>query len=148
MPDDHAPEIIDVLSQYDLGRLVRARRGTASTSSLIETVQDGQRCKFLLRRCKRGIRREEIPFERALINRIARLGACPVARVYPTREGPTFLHRPEGEGPSSPSCGPDGSGGPTMGDPAGPSLGRVMKMPWFLRGTVLFSGQGALSPPC
>jgi hypothetical protein len=24
----------------------------------------------------------------------------------------------------------------------------VMKKPWFLRGTVLFSGQGAFSSPC
>jgi hypothetical protein len=83
-----------------------------------------------------------------VINHIARQGACPVARVYPTREGSTFLHRPEGEGHSSPSCGPDGSGGPTMGEPVGPSLGRVMKRPWFLRGTVPFSGQGASSSPC
>jgi len=37
-------------------------------------------------------------------------------------------------------------------DPAGEVSGRtfrsVMKTPWFVRGTVFFSGQGAFSSPC
>ena len=98
---DVTPELEKVLSHYDLGELVQQekdQRGTVNTSFFIETLKDGERRKFFLRRYKRGVRREEILFEHALISHIARQGACPVARVHPTRQGTTFLHRPEFEG--------------------------------------------------
>jgi len=101
MLTDLTPELKEVLSHYDLGELVQQekdQRGTVNTSFFIETLKDGERRKFFLRRYKRGVRREEILFEHALISHVARHGACPVARVHPTRQGTTFLHRPEFEG--------------------------------------------------
>ncbi len=101
MPTDPSTELSEVLSHYELGQLVafeRDRRGTVNTSFAIETVQDGQRRRYFLRRYKREIRPEEIQFEHALIDHIVRQRACPVARVHATREGKTYLHLPDPEG--------------------------------------------------
>jgi len=98
---DSPAELIQVLSNYDLGELIhhdRDRRGTVNVSYVIETVREGQRRKFFLRKYKRGVRRDEILFEHSLVEHVARQGACPVARLHPTRRGQTFLHWPESEG--------------------------------------------------
>ena len=101
MPTNLTPELKEVLSHYDLGVLVgleRDQRGTVDTSFFIDTLKDGERRRFFLRRYKHGVRREEILFAHALISHIARHGSCPVARVHPTRQGTTFLRRAEHEG--------------------------------------------------
>ena len=96
MTTDPSAELRAVLSAYDLGELsstVRDERGTVNTSFFIDTLKDGQRHRYFLRRYKRGIRHEEIVFEHALIDHLAGRGTCPVARVHPTREGTTVVQR-------------------------------------------------------
>jgi homoserine kinase type II len=98
MPADPTLELTEVLSHYDLGELVQQEkdeRGTVNTSFFIETVKSNTRRKYFLRRYKRGVGREEILFEHSLIDHIVRQGACPVARVHPTRQGATFVHGPD-----------------------------------------------------
>jgi homoserine kinase type II len=95
MPCDLSAELQEVLSHYDLGRLVhqaKDERGTVNISFFVDTIQDGQPRKFFLRRYKRGVQAEELLFEHSLINHIVRQRACPAARVHPTRDGRTFLH--------------------------------------------------------
>ena len=92
-------ELNSILENYSLGELVdfeQDRRGTVNTSFTIEMEQDGQRRKYFLRRYKRGIREEEILFEHSLINHLLDAQALPVAHLYPTLEGKTYLHRSVG----------------------------------------------------
>ncbi len=100
MSIDPSTELADVLSHYDLGRLIaheRDRRGTVNTSFFIDMLDGGQERKYFLRRYNPGIRREEILFEHALIDHVVRQQACPVAKVHATRGGGTFLERPRTE---------------------------------------------------
>ena len=101
MRADPTPEIKEVLSHYDLGELVRQQRdqrGTVNTSYFIETVKNGERRKFFLRKYKRGMRREEVLFEHSLIEHVVRSRTCPVAGLHPTQEGQTFLIEPDRDG--------------------------------------------------
>ena len=94
MRADPTPELKEVLSHYDLGELVqqqRDQRGTVNTSYFIETLKDGARRKYFLRKYKRGIRGEEVLFEHSLIEHVVRSRTCPVAGLHPTRKGQTFL---------------------------------------------------------
>ncbi|MEW6569436.1 MAG: phosphotransferase [Chloroflexota bacterium] len=102
MATNPTAELNAVLAHYDLGHLVHwqlDQRGTVNVSYVVETDRAGHRSKYFLRRYKRGISGDEIRFEHALIRHLAAQGTCPVARVHPTRTGPTFLHRtsPDGE---------------------------------------------------
>jgi len=106
MPTDPTPELVEVLSHYSLGELVgqeKDLRGTVNTSFFIEALKDGGRHKYFLRRYKGGVQREEILFEHSLIEHATRQATCPVARVYSTRAGQTFLHLP------APAGGPTGA---------------------------------------
>lgn len=99
MYTDPAAELRAVLAAYDLGELsavVRDERGTVNTSYFIDTLRDGNRQRFFLRRYKAGIRHEEIAFEHALIRHLTARGTCPVARVHPTREATTVVQREGG----------------------------------------------------
>ena len=96
MTTDPSTELRIVLAAYDLGELsamVRDERGTVNTSYFIDTLKDGRRQRYFLRRYKPGIRHEEIVFEHALIQHLTVRGTCPVARVHATREGTTVLQR-------------------------------------------------------
>jgi homoserine kinase type II len=94
-------ELKNILGNYNLGELVgfeQDRRGTVNTSFTIEMEQDDQRRKYFLRRYKRGIQEEEILCEHSLINHLLDAQSLPVAHLYPTLGGKTYLHR---------SLGPD-----------------------------------------
>jgi len=96
MPTDPTDELHDVLAHYELGELVRHerdKRGTVNVSYSIETLKDGQRRKYFLRRYKSGIRREELLFEHSLVNHVANHSTCPVAKLHRTRNGSTFYWR-------------------------------------------------------
>jgi homoserine kinase type II len=89
-------ELNSILSQYDLGELVgfeQDERGTVNTSFTIETQQAGIRNKYFFRRYKRGVRIEELQCEHSIINHLLSNRFDIVARVYPTREGSTFVWR-------------------------------------------------------
>jgi len=92
-------ELDSILENYHLGELVdfeQDRRGTVNTSFTIEMERDGQRRKYFLRRYKRRIQEEEILFEHSLINHLLDAQALPVAHLYPTLGGKTYLHRSVG----------------------------------------------------
>jgi homoserine kinase type II len=94
MQDEASVELSHVLSHYDLGELQsqsRDRRGTVNTSFVVELLKGGRRVPYFLRRYRQGIAEEEIQFEHALIEHVSQKGTCPVARVHPTRQGPTYL---------------------------------------------------------
>jgi homoserine kinase type II len=95
MPSDVALEIQDVLSHYNLGELFdfeKNERGFVNTAFAIETLLDGERRRFFLRKYKRGVREEELQFEHALIDHLIETGV-PAARIHRTRSGKTYLHR-------------------------------------------------------
>lgn len=93
---DDPSELQAVLAAYDLGELqasARDLRGTVNTSFFVDTLRDGRRSRYFLRRYKAAIQRDEIRFEHALIQHLTDLGMCPVARVHTTREGSTVVER-------------------------------------------------------
>ena len=92
-----ASELRMVLEQYDLGKLVwyeKNERGFVNVGFAIET--DAAR-RYFLRKYKRGIKEAEIQFEHSLINHLVAEQFPPVARLYPTRAGLTYLHRLEND---------------------------------------------------
>jgi homoserine kinase type II len=95
MSDDMS-ELRAVLAAYDLGELqasARDLRGTVNTSFFVDTIKDGRRSRYFLRRYKPTIQRDEIRFEHALIRHLTEQGECPVARVHATRDGSTVVER-------------------------------------------------------
>ncbi len=93
---DPADEIREILAHYDLGELVdfeRNDRGYVNTSFSIITRSGGQKQRRFLRKYKKGIREQEIQFEHSLINHLVKQNTLPVACVYPTQYGETYLHR-------------------------------------------------------
>lgn len=104
MPTNFTSELHEILSHYDLGELVEAKkneRGYVNTSFAIQTVRDGVRSRYFLRKYKAGIRPEEVVFEHSLINHLVAAGSPPVAKLHLTRKGETFVHRPAGKGDRS-----------------------------------------------
>lgn len=99
MMDSAALELKNILEHFNLGDLVgydQDKRGTVNTSFTIQMQQGEQRRKYFLRRYKHGIREEEIQFEHSLINHLLDAKVLPVARLYPTLGGETYLHRSMG----------------------------------------------------
>jgi len=91
-------ELREILEHYDLGQLTgyeKNERGFVNVAYAIET--DAGR-RYFLRKYKRGIKEEEIQFEHSLIRHLVAEKSPPVARLYPTHEGKTYLHKFEGEG--------------------------------------------------
>lgn len=91
-------ELQEVLSQYDLGELddyEKNERGFVNTAYAICTRSGGERKRYFLRKYKRGIGEEELIFEHSLIEHLLSAGS-PVARIHHTRDGKTYLRRPEG----------------------------------------------------
>jgi len=96
---NYRTELEEVLRNYDLGELVdleQDERGTVNTGFAIETISDGQRTRYFLRKYKRGIQEEEIQFEHSVIEHLVSNQACPVARLQKTRLGQTYIHHFEG----------------------------------------------------
>ena len=96
-------EIEEILKNYDLGELVdleKNERGYINTSFAVQTLKNGQVSRYFLRKYKRGIQEAEIQFEHSLIGHILAAGSPPVAQVYPTRQGETYLRRSFEQGDS------------------------------------------------
>jgi len=89
-----AAEIRAILAYYNLGELLdyeRNTRGFVNTSYAIDTLQDGRRVHYFLRRYKKEILEEELQFEHSLIDHlVARQFGC-IARILKTRSGETYL---------------------------------------------------------
>ena len=103
MEAHHWSELSSILAQYDLGELVgfeQDERGTVNTSFAIETLKSGARNRYFFRKYKKGIRAEEILFEHSIINYLIDQHFDIVARVYPTRDGNTFVKRDAASGDS------------------------------------------------
>jgi homoserine kinase type II len=99
MSQSELNELGEILMHYDLGRAVGSElndRGFVNTSYSITTVNiRGERKTFFLRKYKPGIKEEELIFEHTLIRHLYEKGVCPVAWVYPTREGKSYYGRQE-----------------------------------------------------
>ena len=103
-----ASQLEEIISKhYAIGELVDYEQlllGYVNISHIIETVVNGKKNKYFLRRYKKGIREEEVEFEHSVIKHLVRKGFDLVARVISTRDGKTFVKQFEGEG------GEDGGG--------------------------------------
>lgn len=98
MDSSAVAELREVLAQYDLGELTdyeKNERGFVNTAYCIYTFAAGDRHRYFLRKYKRGIGEQELVFEHSLMEHLVAEGA-PVARIYHTKEGKTYLHRFEG----------------------------------------------------
>jgi homoserine kinase type II len=84
--------------EYDLGEAPTKKTGAYRHCFAIQTIKDGQRRQYFLRKYKTGIREPEIQFEHSLINHLVEVGAPPVARLHRTREGDTFVRQFAGAG--------------------------------------------------
>jgi homoserine kinase type II len=92
-------ELEAILAFYDLGTLAdleRNERGYVNASFAINTLRDGQKRRYFLRRYKRGIREEELVFEHAVIDHLVEKNFTRVARVMKTSKGRSYV-RLEGE---------------------------------------------------
>jgi homoserine kinase type II len=101
METSHWFELKSILAQYDLGDLVgfdRDERGTVNTSYAIETQKAGIRNRYFFRRYKRGVMAEELQCEHSIINHLLSNHFDIVARVYPTRDGSTYVWREDDAG--------------------------------------------------
>jgi hypothetical protein len=80
------------LKNYDLGLvdLEKKQAGFRQHQLCHPHRQDGQRARYFLRKYKPSIR-EASQFEHSLINHLLAAGSPPVARVYLTRQGETYL---------------------------------------------------------
>lgn len=83
---------------YDLGQLVRVklnRRGYINETYEIESLKEGKKCRYFLRRYRKGVLEEKIKFEHALLHELVQRNfeLCP--RVIPTKDNTTFLKVPK-----------------------------------------------------
>lgn len=102
MDETITSELNSILAHYNLGDLVwyeRDVRGTVNTSFAIETVKEGQRKRYFLRRYKSAVRPQELLFEHSIISHLKSHQFEIVAGVIPTRDGETFVHRKSQEEP-------------------------------------------------
>jgi homoserine kinase type II len=92
--------IQEVLRHYEIGELsdyVQDKRGFVNTSYAIETIRNGRKQMYFLRRYKASIREEELIFEHSLINHLVRKGLSIVAQVRETKEEKTYVWQPQGD---------------------------------------------------
>lgn len=93
-------EISGVLSNYDLGNLVdseRNYRGYLNISYSIQTVKNGQKFDYFLRRYRTGTKPGDIEFEHTVVNHLIEKNFKIVAKVCATKLGSTFCTQfPEG----------------------------------------------------
>lgn len=88
-------ELHNILQHYDLGDLLdfqKDLRGFVNTSFTIETIKDGKINKSFLRRYKSSIREEELLFEHSVVNHLVEFHSLPVACIYKTRQGKSYIH--------------------------------------------------------
>lgn len=86
-------EIERVLLNYDLGELYdveRNDRGYNNISYAIQTIINDEIKKYFFRQYKLGIQHSEIEFEHSVINHLIDKEFSLVARVFETRQGPTY----------------------------------------------------------
>jgi homoserine kinase type II len=94
MEAGYLSEVRGIVREYNLGELVecnRDQRGTVNTSYVIMCAKDGEWDKYFLRRYKLGVEEEEIAFEHSVIQHLVAHSRLPVARVYRTHEGKSYL---------------------------------------------------------
>lgn len=91
-------EIQDILREYDLGDLVNFNhneRGYLNISYVIETIKDGRRSKYFLRRYRSNIQEPEVQFEHSVITHLLDQGFSLIAGVIENRQGTTYLKKIE-----------------------------------------------------
>lgn len=96
-------ELQEILKSYQLGELsryIQDERGFVNVSYAIESTRDGEKSKYFLRKYKAGIKENEILFEHSLIKHLLVKEFPLVAGVLPTKEGKSYVRRPEAGGNS------------------------------------------------
>ena len=102
METNAASRLKEIISEhYEIGELIdyeQLHLGYVNISYIIETVINGKKNKYFLRRYKEGIREEEVEFEHSVINHLIKKNFDLVARVINTRDGKTYIKQFEGGG--------------------------------------------------
>lgn len=87
-------EVAAITKHYEIGDLAgceRIPRGFVNVSYRLETMAEGRKTKYLLRKYKQGITEEEIRFEHSLVDHLVDEGFDLVAAVIRTKDGGTFV---------------------------------------------------------
>ena len=99
MKTDTASRLGAIIARhYEIGELAdyeQLRLGYVNISYAIETVVNGERKKYFLRRYKEGTKAEEIEFEHSIINHLVARHFDLVAQIIETRNGRTYVERLE-----------------------------------------------------
>jgi homoserine kinase type II len=88
-------ELQTILQRYNLGKLTDFQkdiRGFVNTSFTIETIKEDKINKSFLRRYKKGVKEEELLFEHSVINHLVDFHKLPVACIYKTLLGKSYVH--------------------------------------------------------
>ena len=96
MVHDTTNELIEILSQYEIGEMLdyeRDVRGTVNTSYTIETATPSGKKRYFLRRYKGWIKEEELIFEHSVITHLMENGFELAAGVLRTRDGRSYIRR-------------------------------------------------------
>jgi len=84
--------------RYSIGEFTsfeKLHRGYVNESYIIETLANGERHKFFLRKYRAGIKAEEIRFEHSIIAHLTEKKFTLAARVINARDGNTCIEYPE-----------------------------------------------------
>lgn len=100
MEKDPTNELQEVLERYDIGDLIGFelnQRGYVNLSYVVETIKDGRKNRYFLRKYKQGISAQELVFEHSLIGHLVSKGFHQVAKVITTKSGESYVLQYEGE---------------------------------------------------
>lgn len=97
-----APQLREIiLNHYEIGALVgyeQLERGYVNISYIIETVTNGKKTRYFLRRYKEGTKEVEVEFEHSVINHLIKKNFNLVAKVINTKDGKTYVKQFEDGG--------------------------------------------------
>ena len=97
MEANAASQLKEIISKhYDIGELreyEQLDRGYVSTSYVIETVINGKKSRYFLRKYRKGIKQEEVEFEHSVIKHLTKKDFGLVARVINTKDGKTYVRQ-------------------------------------------------------
>lgn len=102
MPNYTASQLKEIISNhYEIGELVgyeQLHLGYVNISYLIETVTDGEKKRYFLRRYREGIKQAEVEFEHSIINHLTKKNFDLVAKVINTKDGKSYVKQFEDRG--------------------------------------------------
>ncbi|HEX6304751.1 MAG TPA: phosphotransferase [Anaerolineales bacterium] len=97
-PQDELQAILEFYQLGELSSYVQDERGFVNVSYAIESIKNGEKKKYFLRKYKQGVKEKEIRFEHSLIKHLLAKEFPLVAGVLPTKEDKSYVSRAAPEG--------------------------------------------------